>query len=318
MSDSKEQFRMCGKERVTFDRRKFLRGVAATAVGVTAIGATGGLASSAFAEEVGSPVRGRHIPNSKIGLQLYSVRNAFMAQPEAVLRALAAAGYRKVEFAGFPGGTDPAHAPAMRTLLDKYHLEAISSHHGYSEFTDENRLKQLIEMAKILGQKYIVCPGGVPNSADGFAKAGPAFNRAGEKIRAAGMKLGYHNHTSEFQGHGPDGRTFYQILLDSSDPHLLHMELDMGWSSAAGLSAQDNLDLMAANKGRMLLAHVKDLHPDGSLADLGTGIVDYKTILRGATRLGMREFIIENDDQSNPLTDSRADRMHDYLATLKL
>lgn len=309
---------MCGNERVTFDRRKFLRGLAATAAGVTAVGVTGGLTSSAFADEVRSPGHGRHIPNSKIGLQLYSVRDAFMAQPEPVLRALAAAGYREVEFAGLPDATDPAHAPAIRALLDKYHLRAISSHHGFNEFTDENRLSELIQMARILGQKYIVCPGGVPDTADGFAQAGPAFNRAGEKIRAAGMKLGYHNHTGEFQGHGPDGRTFYQILLDSSDPHLLHMELDMGWSSAAGLSAQDNLDLMAANKGRMLLAHVKDLHPDGSLADLGTGIVDYKTILGGATRLGMREFIIENDDQSNPLTDSRADRMHDYLATLKL
>jgi sugar phosphate isomerase/epimerase len=303
---------MCGRERVTFDRRRFLAGLAATAAGVTAIGATGG---RAYATE---PVRDRHIPNTKIGLQLFSVRNAFMAQPEAVLRALADAGYRKVEFAGLPGGTDPAHAPAIRTLLDRYGVQAISSHHGFGEFTDETRLGQLIEMARILGQKYIVCPGGVPNNAAGFAMAGPAFNRAGEKIRAAGMKLGYHNHTEEFTNHGPDGRTFYQILLDGSDPHLLHMELDIGWSSAAGLSAQDNLDLMAANKGRMLLSHVKDLHPDGSLADLGTGVVDYKTILGGATRLGMREFIIENDDQSNPLTDSRADRMHDYLATLEL
>lgn len=304
---------MCGKERVTFDRRKFLTGVAATAAGVTAIG---GLAPSARAEPAGMDYR--HIPNDKIGLQLYSVRDAFMAQPEPVLAALAAGGYRNVEFAGLPGATDAAHAPGIRALLDKYGLRAVSSHHDFSEFTDETRLNELIEMARILGQRYMVCPGGVPNTADGFAAAGPAFNKAGEKIRAAGMKLGYHNHTDEFQGHGPDGRTFYQILLDSSDPHLLHMELDMGWSSAAGLSAQDNLNLMAANKGRMILCHVKDLHPDGSLADLGTGIVDYKTILSGATRLGMQQFIIENDDQSNPLTDSRAAQMHNYLATLEL
>jgi sugar phosphate isomerase/epimerase len=312
---------MCGGERVPFDRRAFLRGLAATAAGVSAMGVLGATAPSAFAAEPGERDErrgGRHIPNSKIGLQLYSVRNAFMAQPEATLRALAEAGYRNVEMAGFPGGTDPAHARTVRPLLDKYGLVAISSHHGYGEFTNEHRLGELIEMARILGQKYIVCPGGVPDTAEGFAQAGAAFNRAGEKIRAAGMKLGYHNHTGEFLGRGPDGRTFYQILLDSSDPHLLYMELDMGWSSAAGLSAQDNVHLMAANKGRMLLSHVKDLHPDGSLADLGTGVVDYATILGAATRLGMREFIIENDDQSNPLTDSRADRMHDYLAALEL
>ncbi|MEU0465983.1 MULTISPECIES: sugar phosphate isomerase/epimerase [unclassified Amycolatopsis] len=299
---------MCGGVPVVFDRRKFLAGVAATAAGVAVVGAAPVAAASP----------GRRIPNSRIGLQMYSVRDAFMSQPEAVLRALARAGYRNLEFAGFPGGTDPAHAREIRPLLDKYGLRAVSSHHGYAEFLDEARVGELIEMARILGQRYIVCPGGVPDTAEGFAEAGPAFNRAGERIRRAGMKLGYHNHTSEFTGHGPDGRTFYQILLDSSDPELLYLELDMGWSSAAGLSAQENVELIRANRGRMLLAHVKDLDANGNLADLGTGVVDYRTILSGATRLGMREFIIENDDQSNPLTDSRADRMHDYLAALRL
>ncbi|WP_027931535.1 sugar phosphate isomerase/epimerase family protein [Amycolatopsis thermoflava] len=299
---------MCGGVPVVFDRRKFLAGVAATAAGVAAVAAAPVAAASP----------GRRIPNSRIGLQMYSVRDAFMSQPEAVLRALARAGYRNLEFAGFPGGTDPAHAREVRPLLDKYGLRAVSSHHGYAEFLDDARLGELIEMARILGQRYIVCPGGVPDTAEGFAEAGPAFNRAGERIRRAGMKLGYHNHTSEFTGHGPDGRTFYQILLDGSDPELLYLELDMGWSSAAGLSAQENVELIRANRGRMLLAHVKDLDSTGNLADLGTGVVDYRTILSGATRLGMREFIIENDDQSNPLTDSRADRMHDYLAALRL
>ncbi|NIH84575.1 sugar phosphate isomerase/epimerase family protein [Amycolatopsis granulosa] len=300
---------MCGGTPVVVDRRRFLRGVAATAAGVAAAGIGAGSAAAAG---------GGRIPNTKIGLQMYSVRDAFMAQPEAVLRALARAGYRNLEFAGFPGGTDPAHARQIRPLLDSYGLRAVSSHHGYAEFTDPERLDQLIEMGRILGQRYLVCPGGVPDTAEGFAAAGPAFNRAGEKIRRAGMKLGYHNHTGEFLGRGPDGRTFYQILLDGSDPSLLYLELDMGWSSAAGLSAQDNVELMRANRDRMLLAHVKDLDAHGNLADLGTGVIDYRTILGAATRLGVREFIIENDDQSNPLTDSRAGRMHDYLAALRL
>lgn len=305
---------MCGGQKVTFDRRRFLKGIAASAAGVAAVGVAGTTGADAAA----AAVRGRHIANNHIGLQLYSVRDVFMRSPGPVLAALARAGYRNVEFAGLPGGTDREHAPKVRRLLDKYGLRAVSSHHNFSEFTDEARLGELIDMAWTLGQKYIVCPGGVPNSADGFAQAGEAFNKAGEKIKAAGMKLGYHNHTGEFQGHGPDGRTYYQILLDNSDKHLLYMELDMGWSSAAGLSAQDNIDLMTANKGRMLLGHVKDLHSDGSLADLGTGVVDYETILSAARTLGMKEFIIENDDQSNPLTDSRADHMHDYLARLQL
>jgi hypothetical protein len=42
------------------------------------------------------------------------------AQPEAVLRALAAAGYRKVEFAGLPGGTDPAARSPPRAITRTY------------------------------------------------------------------------------------------------------------------------------------------------------------------------------------------------------
>jgi sugar phosphate isomerase/epimerase len=298
-------------EHVTVDRRKFIKGLAATAAAVTAgAGMLASSAPSAFADGIA----GRTLPNSKIGLQLYSVRNAFMSAPEAVIAKLAAAGYRKVELAGIPGGTDPAHAPALRALFDQYGVEAISSHHNYNEFVDQTRLLELIEMARIMGQKYIVCPGGVPNTAEGFRQAGPAFNRAGEQIRRAGMKLGYHNHTSEFEGKDSTGKSFYQILLDSSDAHLLHMELDIGWSTAAG---EDAVQILNANKGRILLTHIKDLNAQGQLADVGTGVIDWARILEVATKDGVREFIIENDDQSDPRTDDRAANMHAYLDNLQ-
>lgn len=183
----------------------------------------------------------------------------------------------------------------------------------------EDQVAGLIETARILGQKYIVIPGGVPNTAEGFAQAGPVFNRAGAQFRAGGLTLAYHNHTEEFTNDAPDGRTFYQVLLDSSDPHLLHMELDMGWASVAGLSPQDMIALMRANQERIILGHVKDHDAANNLVDLGTGVVDYKTILGAASALGMREFIIENDNldfEDNQFT--RAATMRQYLATLEL
>jgi sugar phosphate isomerase/epimerase len=298
-------------EHVSVDRRKFIKGLATTAAAVTAgAGVLASASPSAFAEDK----HGRTLPNSTIGLQLYSVRDAFMAAPEATIAKLAAAGYRNFELAGIPGGTDVAHAPALRALFDKYHVRAVSSHHGYGEFVDPTRLQELIQMARIMGQKYIVCPGGVPNTADGFRLAGPAFNRAGERIRRAGLKLGYHNHTGEFEGKDSTGKSFYQILLDSSDPHLLYMELDIGWSTAAG---EDAVEILNANKGRILLTHIKDLNAQGELADVGTGVIDWAPIIKAATKDGVREFIIENDDQSDPRTDTRAANMHTYLKNLK-
>ena len=313
---------MRSAEQLKVDRRTFLKGVGVTAAGVTAAAATGALAPRAIAATSGSPVTGLHIPNNLIGFQMYNVRDAFMAQPEATIQALAQAGYYEVEFAGLPGvgeGPAPAEARVIRGLLDKYGLKAISSHHDFSMIQTKDQVAGLIETARILGQHYIVIPGGVPNTAEGFAMAGAVFNRAGAQFRAGGLTLAYHNHTEEFTNHAPDGRTFYQVLLDNSDPHLLHMELDMGWANIAGLSVQDMIALMEANKNRIVLGHVKDHDAAGNLVDLGTGIEDYKDLLGAATVLGMRQFIIENDDlnfEDNQFT--RAANMREYLATLKL
>lgn len=294
---------MCN-DHVRVDRRTFVKGLSATAAAAafTALG-TGTAAAAS-----------KTLPNGKIGLQLYSVRDAFMADPEAVLAKLAAAGYRNVEFAGLPGGTTPANAPAVRALLDRYEIKAVSSHHGYGEFTDDNRLTELIEMARILGQRYIVCPGGVPDTAEGFKAAGAAFNRAGERIREAGMRLGYHNHTGEFEHKDANGKSFYEILTENSKPYLLYLELDIGWSTAAG---EDAIALLRRYRDRIVLTHMKDLNSSGGLADLGTGVIDWAPIVKAAERYGVREYIIENDDQSDPRTDGRAAAMHEYLDDLR-
>jgi sugar phosphate isomerase/epimerase len=52
------------------------------------------------------------------------------------------------------------------------------------------------------------------------------------------------------------------------------------------------------------------------LADVGTGVIDWARILDVATKDGVSEFIIENDDQSDPRTDNRAANMHNYLDNL--
>lgn len=115
---------MSGGGQLRVNRRAFLKSVGATAAGVAAVGATGGLASRALAAT--SQATGLHVPNGLIGFQMFNVRTAFMAQPEATIQALAQAGYTQVEFAGLPGageGPAPAEAKVIRGLLDKYGLK---------------------------------------------------------------------------------------------------------------------------------------------------------------------------------------------------
>ncbi len=58
------------------------------------------------------------------------------------------------------------------------------------------------------------------------------FNKIGEKVKAAGMTFGYHNHGSEFGTE--NGVVFYDELLKRTDPKLVVFEMDCGWVVGGG------------------------------------------------------------------------------------
>src|SRR5688500_17269364 len=96
------------------NRRRFLGAAAGTGA---AIAAGGAIAPAAVARKGGgSGDRGKEVPHSRIGIQLYSLREAMTNQQEAtaVLTALAEMGYAEVETAGHYGWT----AAQFRSLLD--------------------------------------------------------------------------------------------------------------------------------------------------------------------------------------------------------
>ena len=97
------------------------------------------------------------------------------------LAKVAAAGYKEVEFAGYP----ELYAPNdLRALLDSNGLSAPSSHIPYDVVL--HRMPQAVEAAHILGQKFIVCPwidDAQRNAPDGYKRAADDFNGA---ARSAG------------------------------------------------------------------------------------------------------------------------------------
>ena len=70
----------------------------------------------------------------------------------------------------------------------------------------------------------------------------------------AGIQFAYHNHNFEFAP--VDGKLPYNVLLESCDPALVKMELDLCWISAAG---KDPVDYFKRYPGRFPLVHVKGL-----------------------------------------------------------
>ena len=251
-----------------------------------------------------------------IGLQLYSVRELLPKDFDGTLHQLAAAGYVEVEAAGYFGRA----AADFRHSMDQAGLRCISTH--YSMGVLRPHLDELVEYAHSLGCSYIVCPSpvrkdpaahGQLNLEDWRWVAGE-LNRIGEKVKAAGMSFGYHNHGPEFGNEG--GVVFYDELLRLTDPSLVFFEMDCGWVFAAG---RNPVDYLSKTPERFPLLHVKDMakgaNGEYGSTILGRGAMDYKPILRAAT--GLKHYFIEQEEfTKDPIESLRADA--DYMRKLNL
>src|ERR1035441_513631 len=178
-------------------RRSFLKTTGA--ITVAACGGVGRLAAA--------PLR---LP---VGLQLYSVRDLLPKDFDGTLGKVREAGYTEVEAAGYYDRT----AADFRKAMTQAGLRCVSTHHPMAVLRP--RLDELIEYDHQLGLEYIVCPSPVRRdpgakgalNLDDWRWVAGELSRIGEKVKAAGMAFGYHNHGPEFGTEG--GAVFYDELL---------------------------------------------------------------------------------------------------------
>src|SRR5207249_253605 len=212
------------------DRRDFIKALGAAAVGPT----LWPLAPSPYHR---APSR----KLDRVGLQLYTVRQAMEHDMEGTLAKVAEAGYGEVEFAGYFG-----HTPKeVRAMLEHHGLAAPSAHMA-SLAPDEWTAS--LDVAKAIGHEYIVVPW-IPAEArktlDGFKRVAQDFNRAAAQAHDAGLQFAYHNHDFEFAR--TEGRLPYDVLIAETDPKLVQFEIDLYWMVKGG---QDPLAYFARLPGR--------------------------------------------------------------------
>ena len=235
----------------------------------------------------------------RIGLELYTVRDAVKKDFDGTLARVAKVGYKEVELAGYfehMSGWNPPPKEARR-ILDSHGLAAPSTHVPYSALTPENWPK-ILEASEVLGHKYIVNPSidrSLTKTIDGWKKAAETFNRAGTESLRSGIQLGYHNHVEEFKP--IHGKQPYDILLSETDPKLVKMEMDLGWAHEAGA---DPLVYFKKYPGRFPLVHVKDFTKDRTMVDVGKGEIDWKAIFAKSDVAGIKHYFVEFDDPKEP------------------
>ena len=266
-----------------------------------------------------------------LGLQLYSVREQLPKDYEGTLKQLGQLGFQEVEAAGFYNHDATQVSAAMKNAG----LRCVSAHYGYDVL--HAQLDQIIEFGTKIGLGYIICsyPGhknppamGTANSRGqrpGFTMEdwrwnAEQFNGLGEKIKAAGMKFGYHNHTMEFVEE--NGTIPFDELLKLTDPSKVTMEMDCGWVMVGG---KNPAEYLKKYPDRFSMLHIKDFktlpqggsndHPPAA-AELGRGAIDYKPIFAAANKAAIKHIFVEQEEfDMAPMDALRVDA--DYIRAYK-
>ena len=205
---------------------------------------------------------------------------------EGTLERVAELGYKEMEFAGYYGRS----AGEVRDLLDRLGLSSPASHISLDLI--RNDLNKQIDIAAEIGQSYIVIPS-VPaaeRTLSDFEKHAETLNEVGQKCKEAGLTIVYHNHSFEFEAQG--AVTGYEHLLAQTDANTVYFELDLYWAVNANVSP---ISLFRENPGRFPLVHVKDRSPDGEMADVGKGEIDFSEIFSYAETAGIKHYFVEHD-----------------------
>jgi sugar phosphate isomerase/epimerase len=282
-------------------RREFVKIATAWATGAALCGTSPGLKANPLS-----------LP---LGLQLYSVRDLLPKDYEGTLRQLSALGYREVEAAGFFGRS----AGDVKQIMSQCGLHCFSAHYPMTDLLPH--VDEVIQYAKDLGLEYIICSSpalqDVTRARPGEARANREamtlddwrwnankFNSIGERVNAAGIRFGYHNHTTEFRT--MDGLVIYDELLRLTDPSKVTMEMDCGWVIVGG---NNPVDYLTRYPTRFSMLHVKDFklssapasdsEPPPS-AELGRGSIDYRPIFQAAKKADIKHAIIEQERYDMP------------------
>lgn len=229
-----------------------------------------------------------------IGLQLYTVRELFSADPMGTLKKVAAVGYREVEYGG--GGYDKMDHAALRKTMDRLGLTSPSLHIGYEAL--ESDFNGAMKMAKTLDADTVVLPwmAEAQRNAAGWTAAVANFSRWAEQLKKAGLGFAYHNHDFEFTTR-PGGTSLFDTLIADTDPALVKIELDLFWAVAAG---EDPKAIIARLPGRIYAYHVKDRDADGKMTSVGKGVIDFADIFTLNDIAGVKHFYVENDQSPAP------------------
>ena len=229
----------------------------------------------------------------QIGAQLYTIRNFTQTEADFArsMEKIAKIGYKVVQVSAI----GPIEAKKVKAICDNNGLKIALTH--IPEVKLMNNLDAVIEDHQIYDCKYIGL-GAMSEKyrgADWLDYFAEDFTPVAEKIKAAGMKFMYHNHSFEFV-HFPCGKTIMDALLEKMPADLMGITADTYWLQIAGVDVNA---WMASHADRLPCIHLKDLVPAVSetrMAAVGQGNINFPAILDTVSKNGVTEYALVEQD----------------------
>ena len=233
-----------------------------------------------------------------IGTQLWCVRMQLANDIPGTLKALGALGYRAVELEN----AFSRSGAEWKAWLDAAGLKACGFHHRLTELQGDN-LTASVEFNQAVGNRNLIIRSLEPavyTSADLLKKTADEVNQVAERLRAHEMRVGYHNHTTDFNR--IDGEYWWNCFADLTSKDVI-LQLDTGNASEAeGVTPQS---LITRNAGRTISMHVKPFSKSDPNAYLGADELDWPAIMIAAETVGGIEwYIIEYEKEGVPPLES--------------
>ncbi len=231
----------------------------------------------AFANPLGLP----------FGFQAWEIAPDMKKDWDGTLKAMKEFGYSVIDLNQVSPFTDRPAAD-LKASFTAHGFTFSNALWSYQAFA--NRFDQTIADSKTLGLSTIVCsPRPRLRSSDDWKGFADELNKYGERTKAAGLQLGYHNHEIEFVK-TPEGDRPWDLLMAATDPALVRFLIDVGNLTFGG---GDPYEYLAKYKTRYYGIHVKDFVKGKAAVPVGSGILDWTRIFTLAKAANIRNIVAE-------------------------
>lgn len=235
----------------------------------------------------------------KLGLQLYTVKEAAEKDYIGTIKKVCEMGYQGIEF---PGGTmEKIAAGDLKQVLSEQDAELIGI--VFEKKDLDERMEKVLEYCMECACENVVFPwiGEEFRTISGYRDFASGMNEWGRILRARGINFLYHIHGYEFEDLG--GTCGMDILTSLLDARYVNLEIDVYWVEWGGV---DSVQFMREWGRRSPLIHFKDMKDLQSKRDIevGDGCIDMRSIAKLGKEYDARWFIVEQEAFEMPQLES--------------